>query len=236
MNAILLAAGLGTRLMPITKNTPKCMVKIDDMHLIDIWIKKLFNANIKKILINTHYLNEVVKKHIENNHYYKTGRIIVKYEKKLLGTAGTLIKNLNFFDDKDGILLNADNFTTDNLKKFIKFHKKNIDGFCFSMMSFKTEYTKKSGILKINDDKELTNFYEKKNRNYGNKANCAIYILSHKMLKSINKLKVKDFSTEIIPRYLNKIKVYETKNFFIDIGDLKSLKKARRFFLKKKNK
>ena len=54
MNAILLSAGFGSRLMPITKNIPKCMVKIGNEYLIDIWIEKLFKANIKKILINTH--------------------------------------------------------------------------------------------------------------------------------------------------------------------------------------
>lgn len=227
MNAILLAAGFGSRLMPITKNMPKCMVKIGNEHLIDIWIKKLFKANIKKILINTHYLSEIVKRHIEANSFYKNNRIILKYEKELLGTAGTLIKNSNFFDNKDGMLLHADNFTTDDLKGFIEFHKRNIDGYSFSMMSFKTENPEKSGILKVNNNDLLTNFYEKDIRDFGNQANSATYILSNRMIKSIAKSKVKDFSSEIIPNYLNKIKVYKSKSFFIDIGDVRSLNKAR---------
>lgn len=234
MNAILLSAGYGSRLMPITKNTPKCLVKIGNEHLIDIWIKKLFEAGINKILINTHYLSEKVKNHLKKNNFYKKGRIIIKYEKKLLGTAGTLIKNLNFFGKEDGMFLHSDNVTTDNLKKFIKFHKNNIDGFSFSMMSFKTKKPEKSGILKINNKNVLTNFYEKDKRNFGNKANGAIYILSKKMIKSIGKLKLKDFSTEVIPKYLNEIKVYQTNNFFIDIGDINSLNLARKRFLKKK--
>ena len=48
MNAILLSAGFGSRLMPITKNIPKCMVKIGDEYLIDIWIKKLLKLISKK--------------------------------------------------------------------------------------------------------------------------------------------------------------------------------------------
>ena len=47
------------------------------------------------------------------------------------------------------------------------------------------------------------------------------------MIKSIAKSKVKDFSSEVIPNYLNKIKVYKSKSFFIDIGDIRSLNKAR---------
>ena len=231
MKAILLAAGFGSRLMPITKNTPKCMVKIGDKPLIDIWIEKLFQAGISRILINTHYLSEVVKEHLKQNIFFKKGKIIIKYEKKLLGTAGTLINNLNFFDD-DGILLHADNFTTDNLQEFIKFHKKNINDSYFSMMSFKTDNPKNSGIIEVDENNLLINFYEKDDRDFGNKANCAIYILTNKMIKSLKKTKFKDFSTEIIPRYLNKIKVYETNNFFIDVGDVKSLDKARNIFLK----
>lgn len=232
MNAILLAAGFGSRLMPITIKTPKCMVKIGDKPLIDIWIEKLFQAGISRILINTHYLSGVVKAHLKENIFFKKGKIIIKYEKKLLGTAGTLIDNLNFFDDDDGMLLHADNFTTDNLQKFIKFHKKNINDSYFSMMSFKTDNPKSAGIIEVDEKNLLTNFYEKHDRNFGNQANCAIYILTNKMIKSLKKKKIRDFSTEVIPKYLNKIKVYETNNFFIDVGDVKSLDKARNIFLK----
>ena len=64
MKALLLAAGLGTRLYPITKNIPKCLVKIGGRPLLDIWIENLIECGIDSFLVNTHYLSEIVFKPI----------------------------------------------------------------------------------------------------------------------------------------------------------------------------
>ena len=56
MKAILLSAGYGTRLRPVTNKIPKCLIKINNQTLIDIWIKKLIDIGVNSILINTHYL------------------------------------------------------------------------------------------------------------------------------------------------------------------------------------
>ena len=229
MNAILLAAGFGTRLRPLTNLMPKCMVKIGDEYLLDLWIKKLLNSGIKKILINTHYLRKKVENHITELRAYKEGRIEISYEKKLLGTAGTLTKNIDFFNGQDGILLHADNYTNDNFLKFIKFHKMQSKNSNITMMTFRTNYPEKSGIVKIDKNNMVINFYEKTKEVKGNLANCAIYIISKNIFESIRSLNATDFSTEIIPKYLNKIKIYETNKYFIDIGDLKSLKQANKF-------
>tara|TARA_B100000575_G_scaffold292521_1_gene301149 strand:- start:908 stop:1627 length:720 start_codon:yes stop_codon:yes gene_type:complete len=229
MNAILLAAGFGSRLLPLTETTPKCLVKIGNKFLIDLWIEKLFDLGIKKILINTHYLKNVVEDHICKLGAYKEGRIVLSYEKELLGTAGTLINNIDFFDDQDGILLHADNYTRDNLKQFLKFHLNQSNDSYITMMTFRTNNPEKSGIVEIDENNVVKNFYEKRKGIKGNLANSAIYIISSDILNSFRSIKARDFSTEIIPKYLNKIKVYETNNYFIDIGDLKSLKKANKF-------
>ena len=98
-----------------------------------------------------------------------------------------------------------------------------------TMMTFRTNNPEKSGIVEIDKNNVVKNFYEKRKGIKGDLANSAIYIISKDTLNSIRSLKARDFSTEIIPKYLNKIKVYETDKYFIDIGDLKSLKKANKF-------
>ena len=56
MKAILLAAGFGNRLLPYTKETPKCLLKIKGEPLLGLWLEKLLNLGIDEFLINTHYL------------------------------------------------------------------------------------------------------------------------------------------------------------------------------------
>jgi mannose-1-phosphate guanylyltransferase len=96
MKALLLAAGLGTRLRPITEKIPKCLVPINGVPLLDIWLEKLSNIGIEEFLINTHYLHQDVENFISKNKYKK--KIKTTFEEKLLGTAGTLIKNKDFFE------------------------------------------------------------------------------------------------------------------------------------------
>ena len=91
MKALLLCAGYGTRLYPITKNKPKCLVEIDGKPVLDFWLKKLIEMNIKDVLINTHFLAEKVEKYVRKVNYPLNINLV--YEKKLLGTAGTLKAN-----------------------------------------------------------------------------------------------------------------------------------------------
>ena len=64
MRALLLAAGLGTRLRPITDTTPKCLVPIHGKPLLEYWLDLLLSAGIDRILINTHYLAEAVRDYV----------------------------------------------------------------------------------------------------------------------------------------------------------------------------
>ena len=80
MNAILLASGYGKRLRPFTKFTPKCLMKIRGVPLLKIWLNKLERANIKKVLINTHYLSKKIENFLQKNDFNL--KIELSYEKK----------------------------------------------------------------------------------------------------------------------------------------------------------
>lgn len=60
MKAIILAAGLGTRLRPITSTTPKCLVPINGVPLLELWLRDCERAGVEAVLVNTHYLAERV--------------------------------------------------------------------------------------------------------------------------------------------------------------------------------
>ena len=91
MRAILLAAGYGTRLRPLTNTIPKCLVPIKGVPLLQIWLERLTNAGIGPFLINTHYLPKEVEGFAESSRY--RDQVTLVHEPELLGTAGTLIAN-----------------------------------------------------------------------------------------------------------------------------------------------
>ncbi|MFM8852364.1 MAG: PfkB family carbohydrate kinase, partial [Acidimicrobiaceae bacterium] len=76
--------------------------------LLDIWCESLLSAGITRLLINLHYKSEQVQQHISKSKFAKSVETI--FEPRLLGTAGTLNANRQFFDNQDGILLHADNY------------------------------------------------------------------------------------------------------------------------------
>ena len=230
MNAILLAAGYGTRLRPMTNKIPKCLVKINQIPIIERCINKLEEASIEKVLINTHYLNDKVRNYLKKKKFKI--KIKITYEKKLLGTAGTLLKNLNFYENYDGLLLHADNYFDESLVNLINYHKKRPQNCLITALTFKTENPSSCGIFKINSKKIVKEFYEKpKKKKLGNLANAATYILSSRFLNMLNSKfnKAKSFSDDILPSLKDSIYTFETKKNFIDIGSLKNYRLANKY-------
>src|SRR5210317_1828212 len=107
MRALILAAGRGERLKPLTNKIPKCLVKIKDTPLLEIILKKIEKTKIKEIFINTYYLEDQVIKFLSG--YKGSLKINILKENNLKGTGGTLVDNLNFFQGQDLLVLHADN-------------------------------------------------------------------------------------------------------------------------------
>ncbi|WP_397600051.1 nucleotidyltransferase family protein [Silvanigrella sp.] len=220
MKAMLLAAGYGTRLRPLTDKTPKCLLPIKGKPLLQIWVDNLIEAGIKNILINTHYLSDQVNEFFEKNDYSKYVSLV--YEKELLGTAGTLIKNIDFFENDEGFLIHSDNFCLENLSSFINSHLNRPKESIMTMMTFRTNTPEQCGIVELNEHSLVINFHEKKLNSPGNLANGAIYLMSKEFLTDLkrNHFNKNDFSCEILNQYLGKIYSFETRKIFIDIGNI----------------
>ena len=91
MKAFILAAGLGTRLRPLTFKKPKPLIKINDRPIIDYVLEWLANQGIKEVIINLHYMPDMIKKHLGRGGEFGL-KITYSYEKNILGTAGALKK------------------------------------------------------------------------------------------------------------------------------------------------
>src|SRR4051812_1294147 len=109
MHALLLAAGRGIRLRPITDTIPKCLVPIHGRPLLDYWLDRLLSNKIDRVLINTHYLADLVRAHAAASPW--RSRIDLVHEDELLGTGGTIIANRTFFGRAPFLVGHADNLT-----------------------------------------------------------------------------------------------------------------------------
>jgi mannose-1-phosphate guanylyltransferase len=222
MKAILLAAGFGSRLKPLTDYIPKCLLPVGGVPILAHWVNILSKLGIREILINTHYHHALVHDYFIVNEF-KNVNIKFSYEPILLGTAGTLIKNEKFIDE-DTILIHADNFCTSDLKKLIDDHKNRQKECIMTMLTFETDYPEQCGIVKFNNQNVIINFYEKVKDANGNIANAAIYIITRELIDSIlmHNTNCTDFSNEIIPFYLKKIFLSHSNGKIIDIGTMQN--------------
>ncbi|OUT99399.1 MAG: hypothetical protein CBC01_01415 [Betaproteobacteria bacterium TMED41] len=228
INVLLLAAGEGTRLRPITENTPKCLVKIGGRPLLEYWLDILNDSSIvDKIYINVCYLSEQVIDYVKKHKL--CSKIILIKEETLIGTGGTLINLLKKLQDQKPIFFaHADNFTKFKIKEFYQAHLERPDECGITMMTFITDAPESCGIVTVNEDGVVTDFNEKVSGNFGNLANGAIFLIDPKYQVQIRNLKnIKDFSAEVIPMFLNKIYTYKNEFFLLDIGTPDRLLKAR---------
>lgn len=228
IRALLLAAGFGTRLRPLTLNTPKCLVKINKKPILEYWLNKLEDIGIQNILINTHYLAEKVNYFLDNQ-YPQNKKIQKSHEDILLGTAGTLIANSEFFYNSIGIMIHSDNFTYMKLKDLVEAHQNRPKNCLITMLTFSSNNPESCGIVEIDKQGIVQAFHEKVINPPGNIANGAIYIFENDFLDWLksNYPNAKDFSTDVLPFLVGKIFTYHTKMSYIDIGTLKTLKEAR---------
>ena len=229
MRALLLAAGLGTRLRPLTDTIPKCLVPIKGEPLLGIWLKCLTQSGIGPILVNTHYLEGQVEAFVAASPY--RDEVTVVNELQLLGTAGTLIENIDFFQGEDGLLIHADNYCQADFTAFQQAHRNRPPECLMTMMTFRTDTPSSCGIVEVNERGVVIGFHEKVATPPGNLANGAVYILSTKLLHRLNSdfRAATDFSTEVLPRFVGRIFNYETIEVFLDVGTPETYVKANKY-------
>jgi mannose-1-phosphate guanylyltransferase len=227
MKALILAGGYGTRLQHLTKDVPKCLMPINGIPIIEMWINKLVHIGINEIYINTHYLHEKVEDYVSKSKYKKI--ITLLHEPVLLGTGGTLINNIALFLNDDCFLIHADNFYTGTLVEFLDSHNNRNTSCKMTMLTFITDKPEQCGIVSIKDN-IVIDFKEKNPSAIGNIANGAVYILTAallNLLKSYDLLNYNDFSEQIIPKMVGEIWNYTTMDSFIDIGTVENYNKVK---------
>ncbi|MFA4915038.1 MAG: nucleotidyltransferase family protein [Syntrophales bacterium] len=227
IKAILLAAGFGTRLRPITNITPKCLLPINGRPLIEYWLRALYDAGIQDILMNLHHLASVMEEWLGQSAF--AGRVRTVYEDPILGTGGTLLQNRDFVGNEPVMLIHADNLCLADFPAYLRAHESRPAATEITMMTFTTPTPATCGIVAINRDGVVHAFYEKVANPPGNLANAAVYILEPGIIGFLAGLKKSfiDFSTEVLPHFMGKINTFHNAIYHRDIGTTESFLTAQ---------
>lgn len=130
MKAMILAAGLGTRLRPLTEDRPKALVELDDRTLLEIALSRMRGFGVREVIVNVHHFADMIVEYLRAHDNFGM-RIEVSREDALLDTGGGLKKAASFFIENSGrtvepfILHNVDVLSTIDLRRMFQFHSEN---------------------------------------------------------------------------------------------------------------
>jgi NDP-sugar pyrophosphorylase family protein len=240
MKAMILAAGLGTRLKPLTNTIPKAMVTLDGKPLLYYAIQKLIKSGVDQIIINVHHFPEKIIEYVQQNDMFGID-IQFSKEDSLLDTGGGLKKAAWFFDDKQPFILhNVDVLSDIDLSDMLNNHRQRE-----SMATLAVRKRKTSRYFLFNQESCLAGWQsldtgEEKivTQHSGDLINLSfmgIHILSPEIFSLLPAETV--FS--IIDAYLDlagngeKIVGYRTDSFWIDLGCQENLDKAAKYLTAK---
>ncbi len=191
-----MAAGIGSRLRPITDTTPKCLVPIDGRPLLDILSDGLCNAGVTGPCQSAH-LPGLVSRHIAE----RAGPPDVQtfFEPELLGSAGTLAANRSWVDGEEFFLVcNADNLTDFDLHSLIRAHV--MHGGVATLTVFHSEQPWSGGVVELDTTGELIGFEEKPSKPVSDLTNAGMYAFHPAILGEIDGPLPQDIGYHLLPR------------------------------------
>jgi mannose-1-phosphate guanylyltransferase len=224
VKAFLLAAGLGTRLRPITDSTPKCMLAIDDRPLLDIWLDAFAAAGVDEVLVNLHYLPEVVRSHLAGRTAPPSVRVF--FEAELLGSAGTLLANRDWVAG-EGLFLAcyADNLTDFDLRSLIDAHREHDP--IATLTVFHSENPSAGGVVEVDADGTVIGFVEKPREPVSDLTNAGMYAFHPAVLDEIKDAPPADIGYHLLPRLVGRAHAVLVEGYFRDVGTADAYRRAR---------
>jgi mannose-1-phosphate guanylyltransferase len=224
VKAFLLAAGIGSRLRPVTDSLPKCMVLIDDRPLLDIWLDAFGLAGIDEVLVNLHHLPDVVRRHLAE----RTGppAVYTVFEPALLGSAGTLAANREWVVGEEFFLAcYADNLTDFDLRALIAAHRAH--GEAATLTVFHSERPSAGGVVEVDSAGRVVGFTEKPSRPVSDLTNAGMYAFDPRVLEEIDAAPPADIGYHLLPRLVGQAHAVLVEGYFRDIGTIESYRRAR---------
>lgn len=229
LKAMIMSAGMGSRLEPLTLQVPKPLVPIANKPVMDVLFESLAEIGIKDVICNTYYLSEqIINRYKKNNAGINFNYI---KEDTLSGTAGGLKKCQFFFDrGEDFLVLSADGLTNADILKGVEVHKKSKAIATIGIKQIKQENVSNFGVVVTDEKGYITEFQEKPaiQDAKSNFINTGIYIFNYKIFDYIPENTFYDFAKNVFPKLLaeREMDTFVVEEYWNDVGTIEQYKNS----------
>ena len=222
MKTMIMAAGLGTRLKPLTDLISKPMTPIVNKPVMEHILELLAASNCSEIAVSLHWHAQAITSYFNNGSTWGVN-LSYSYEKELLGTAGGVKKMQNFLQDDTFLVMSGDALTDLDIMGLLEFHKKK--GALATLVVTRVEDPSDFGVVLMDDNNRIIGFQEKPPREkaLSNLANSGIYIFEPQIFDLIPEGSFYDFGRELFPRLVDMnypFYGYVNDRYWNDVGSL----------------
>jgi mannose-1-phosphate guanylyltransferase/mannose-1-phosphate guanylyltransferase/phosphomannomutase len=222
MKAMVLAAGLGTRLKPITFEIPKPMVPVLDRPVMAHIVGLLNRQGFDDLIANLHYFPNSIKNYFGDTLTYE-------FEEELLGTAGGVRNVADFFGDEPVVVISGDALTDLDLNALVERHRS--AGGIGTLTVKKVADTREYGVVIHDADGRIQGFQEKPDPSeaLSNLGNCGIYVFEREIFDYFPDEPFADWAQDVFPALLENdvpFYVHEIEEYWNDVGSLAELKQG----------
>jgi len=222
MKAMVLAAGLGTRLKPITFELPKPMVPVLDRPVMAHIVGMLERQGFDRLIANVHHYPETIRD-------YFGDRLEYRHEEELLGTAGGVRNVADFFGDDPVVVISGDALTDIDVNTLVERHRATAG--IATLTVKKVSETSEYGVVIHDEDGRISGFQEKPDPDeaLSDLANCGIYCFSPEIFDYFPDEPFADWADDVFPELLENdvpFYVHEIEDYWNDVGSLDELRQG----------
>jgi mannose-1-phosphate guanylyltransferase len=219
---MVLAAGLGTRLRPLTYEITKPMVPVLDRPVMEHIVDLLDRYGFNEVIANLHYFPETIREHFGD-------RLVYRFEPELLGTAGGVRACAEFFGDEAFLVISGDALTDIDLEAFASRHRQT--GGIATLAVKKVPDTREFGVVLHDRDGRITGFQEKPapDEALSDLGNCGIYMFEPRIFDYFPDRPFVDWAQDVFPALLENdvpFHIHELREYWNDVGSLGELRKG----------
>ena len=222
MRAMVLAAGLGTRLRPLTYEITKPMVPVLDRPVMEHIVDLLDEHGFREVIANLHYFPETIREHFGE-------RLEYRFEPELLGTAGGVRACAGFLGDEAFLVISGDALTDIDLSALAARHRE--AGGIATLSVKKVPDTREFGVVLHDRDGRITGFQEKPSTEeaLSDLGNCGIYVFDPRIFDYFPERPSVDWAKDVFPVLLENdvpFYIHEVREYWNDVGSLSELRKG----------